>query len=86
MISLKPQDPQVPASLAINRRRFIYSTTIAAGAVLSGCSTTTAPAPTKAKYKSPNEKIYVGIIWAGGKGERKTMRVEGGGLEVTIHW
>src|SRR5437773_1307674 len=52
----------------ITRRRFIYSSALAAGAVL-------VPIPAgaaRARYKSPNEKLNIAVIGAGGKGAGDT--------------
>ncbi len=50
-------------SLGLNRRRFIYLSTIAASAAgLTGCST---PGP---RFKLPSEKLNIGSIGVGGKG------------------
>jgi predicted dehydrogenase len=52
----------------ITRRRFIYSTALAAGALA-------VPGPTTgraANYKSPNEKLNIAVIGAGGKGSSDT--------------
>ena len=53
----------------ISRRRFLYSSALgAAGAILlPGCITTPNP-----RFKSPNEKLNIGVIGAGGKGESDT--------------
>ena len=57
-----------PVILPITRRRFIYSSALAAGAlVLPGLSTGRA-----ANYKSPNEKLNIAVIGAGGKGASDT--------------
>jgi predicted dehydrogenase len=48
----------------INRRRFIYSSALAAGALATG----TATALPKVNYKSPNEKLDIGGIGAAGRG------------------
>jgi predicted dehydrogenase len=53
----------------VSRRRFLYSSALgAAGAVLlPGCITTP-----NARFKSPNEKLNIGVIGAGGKGSSDT--------------
>ncbi|MEP6664620.1 MAG: Gfo/Idh/MocA family oxidoreductase [Verrucomicrobiota bacterium] len=54
-------------ALAINRRRFIYYSSIASAAALIGCRTN--PATTaRINYKSPNEKLNIGCIGVEGKG------------------
>ena len=49
-------------TLRVNRRRFIYSTALAAGAL----ATRLTPADAGVKLKSPNEKLDVGCIGVGG--------------------
>ena len=48
---------------SLNRRQFIYTTTLAASAL-----TASSYAAPRAKLKSPNEKLDIGAIGAGGKG------------------
>ena len=50
------------ATLRVNRRRFIYSTALAAGAL----ATRLTPADAGVKLKSPNEKLDIGCIGTGG--------------------
>src|SRR5438034_1393392 len=52
----------------ITRRRFVYSSALAAGAVM-------VPIPAgaaRARYRSPNEKLSIAVIGAGGKGAGDT--------------
>jgi hypothetical protein len=62
-----PENTSPPGSaFSISRRRFIYSSALAAGAVaLPGCTT-------PSHYKSPNEKLNIAVIGAGGKGASDT--------------
>jgi predicted dehydrogenase len=54
--------------LPVTRRRFIYSSALATGALLvPGLTTGRA-----ANYKSPNEKLNIAVIGAGGKGASDT--------------
>ena len=48
---------------SLNRRHFIYLSTLAASAALTGCAT-----PGRVRYKSPNEKLNIAGIGVGGKG------------------
>ena len=60
--------PQSPSQNLITRRRFVYSSALAAGAV-------TVPIPAgaaRARYRSPNEKLSIAVIGAGGKGAGDT--------------
>ncbi len=59
-------------SLAINRRRFIYYSTIAASAAaLTGCVSS------KPKIKSANSKLNIGCVGTGGKGASDIEGVAG---------
>jgi len=50
-------------SLGVNRRRFIYTTSASTlGLLIAGCATA------RVRYKSPNEKLNVAAVGAGGKG------------------
>lgn len=67
----KPKTPQ-EISLAINRRRFIYYSAIAAGATaLSGCVSSSP------KLRSANGKLNIGCIGVGGKGSVDAEGVSG---------
>jgi len=57
----------------INRRRFIYSSALAAGAVASEV----AFASSRPRFKSPNEKLNIGGIGATGKGTSDLEGVSG---------
>ena len=57
----------------INRRRFIYSSALAAGALAAG----SASALPRVKFKSPNEKLDIGGIGAGGRGRDDIEGVSG---------
>jgi predicted dehydrogenase len=57
----------------INRRRFIYSSALAAGALAAGA----ASALPRVKFKSPNEKLDIGGIGAGGRGRDDIEGVSG---------
>ena len=63
----KPAQPAAPIEIvgsAISRRRFIYTSALTASSLaLAGCLSP------GAKYRSPNEKLNVGIIGCDGKGE-----------------
>jgi predicted dehydrogenase len=56
-----------------NRRRFIYTSTLAAGAIVTG-AVSAAPKP---KFKSPNEKLNIGGIGINGKGASDLDGVSG---------
>ncbi len=61
-----------PASNSLTRRQFIYTTALAAtGAALAGCA-----AP-KARFVSPNSKLNIGVVGAGGKGSSDTDHCAG---------
>ncbi len=68
---MKDATPLVLAS-SVSRRRFIYTSTLTAAAVslFPGC---VAPR----RYKSANEKLNIGIIGVGGKGESDAEGVSG---------
>jgi len=57
----KPTRLTLP-SRGLNRRQFIYTTALAAGSVAVSSYARSTP-------KSPNEKLDLGIIGCGGKGE-----------------
>ncbi|MDB6121536.1 MAG: iolG 1 [Pedosphaera sp.] len=61
--SSKPVRIELPTR-GLSRRQFIYTTALAASSL--AISSYAAP---RSKFKSPNEKLNVGIIGAGGKGE-----------------
>jgi predicted dehydrogenase len=59
-----PTSPIEITGTAVSRRRFIYTSAMAASSLaLAGCLSP------GGKYKSPNEKLNVGIIGCDGKGE-----------------
>ena len=61
---LKPSALIEIAGSAVSRRRFIYASALAASSLaLAGCSLP------RVKFRSPNEKLDVGIIGCDGKGE-----------------
>src|SRR2546426_7199528 len=64
-----PENSLTPSSPAgISRRRFVYYAALAAGAVM-------VPIPAgaaRARYRSPNEKLNIAVIGAGGKGASDT--------------
>jgi predicted dehydrogenase len=63
-----PEAKSPPLILPVTRRRFIYSSALATGALLvPGLTTGRA-----ANYKSPNEKLSIAVIGAGGKGASDT--------------
>src|SRR2546425_3789088 len=65
------QSPTSSSQNLITRRRFVYSSALAAGAVM-------VPIPVfagRARYKSSNEKLNIGVIGAGGKGAGDTEEV-----------
>ena len=57
----------IPSSSQINRRKFLYYSAIAASAAAM-----TAPAFAKSRRVSPNEKLNVAVVGAGGKGSSDT--------------
>jgi predicted dehydrogenase len=57
----------------LNRRRFIYSSALAAGALAAGA----ASALPRVNYKSPNEKLDLGGIGTGGRGGNDIDGVSG---------
>ena len=62
--SSKPVRIEIPRQ-ALSRRQFIYASALAASSLtLGGCAS-----PQRVNYKSPNDKLNVGIIGVGGKGE-----------------
>ena len=52
----------------ITRRKFVYYSALAGGAVLVPWSASAA----RARFKSPNEKLNIAVIGAGGKGSSDT--------------
>ena len=54
------------SSTNFTRRQFIYTTAIAGAAALTGCATR------KPRILSPNEKMNIGVVGAGGKGSSDT--------------
>jgi len=59
-----PSAPLIITGTAVTRRRFIYTSALAASSLaLAGCLSP------GARYRSPNEKLDVGIIGCDGKGE-----------------
>src|SRR5437660_5358980 len=61
--------PQASSSQnLITRRRFVYSSVLAAGALMIPIPAGAA----RARYKSPNEKLNIAVIGAGGKGAGDT--------------
>src|SRR3954470_9888581 len=60
--SSKPVRIELP-NRGLSRRQFIYTTALAASSI--ALSSYAAP---RVKFKSPNEKLDVGVIGAGGKG------------------
>ena len=62
------QPKSSPPENSITRRRFIYYSALAAGAALAPVSASTA----RARGKSPNEKLNIAVIGAGGKGASDT--------------
>ena len=62
--SSNPTGPLIITGTAVTRRRFIYTSAMAASSLaLAGCLTPTG------RYRSPNDKLDVGIIGCDGKGE-----------------
>ena len=60
----QPSAPLILTGTAVTRRRFIYTSALAASSLaLAGCLSP------GARYRSPNEKLDVGIIGCDGKGE-----------------
>src|SRR5438552_6087283 len=57
-----------PPQNSITRRRFVYYSALAAGAAMAPISASTA----RARDKSPNEKLNIAVIGAGGKGASDT--------------
>jgi len=68
------------ATLQINRRRFIYSSALAAGALAIGLPA----AIGRSNYKSPNEKLNLGGIGVGGQGAADVKGLFNGGSENVI--
>lgn len=60
------------ASQKLNRRRFIYATALAASSLAA-----VGHALPRARLKSPNEKLDIGIIGCGGKGEVDSQGLAG---------
>jgi hypothetical protein len=63
----KPARIEIPQRM-LNRRQFLYLATLAAGSLAAGAYA--APRP---KLKSPNDKLDVGIIGCGNKGEHDSQ-------------
>src|ERR1700757_3485625 len=59
------------SSGSLTRRQFIYYSALAAGTTVLGSYTA------RAKFKSPNEKLAVGIIGCGGKGQADSQGLSG---------
>ena len=66
----KPESKSRPLSLS--RRQFIYTASLAAGGMTLAAHGAVTP-----KFKSPNEKLAVGIIGTGGKGEVDSAGMSG---------
>jgi hypothetical protein len=64
-------------TLRVNRRRFIYSTALAAGAL----ATRLTPADAGVKLKSPNEKLDIGCIGTGRLAEGGLRCPRNGGMD-----
>lgn len=75
-MTTQPRSPASAVPGPVTRRRFIYSSTLAAGALL-------APFPGgKLAAKSPGEKLNVAVIGAGGKGAGDTDSVARAGENI----
>src|SRR6266567_4709432 len=70
MPTQKPS-PSLSSQNLITRRRFVYHSALAAGAVLVPISASAA----SARYRSPNEKLNIAVVGAGGKGAGDTEAV-----------
>ena len=57
------------SSINFTRRQFLYTSTIAGAAILTGC------ASRKPRRLSANDKLNIGVVGCGGKGSSDTDRV-----------
>lgn len=66
----------IPVSIPLSRRRFLQSSAVAAAGLglLPECLAAD-QFPALTRFKSPNDKLNIGIIGAGGKGASDTQGV-----------
>jgi predicted dehydrogenase len=69
-----------PGPGTLTRRRFIYTSALAAGTLAAG----TYAAGARAKFKSPNDRLAFGIIGYGGKGRQDSLMMSFGNDIVAV--